>query len=267
MNNLSDLRPTLRLAYENGLTVEELANLHSVAPQTMNYHLKRAGTIMRSNRGHRIHAIDVGFFDDIANEQQAYWLGFLLADGCFVGNTFTLGLGHKDKAHLELFKTTVKSQHPISVRPSAFGSISAISLSCKQWATALIARGWKEFKKVDDPHIFDTVPPALQRHCLRGFFDGDGCITRSRTTAKQQRVIKFCGSPLIMRWIISHLYHQGIVNTPFKTLIPNKRRTIHVVQWAGDPTAARFHDYCYSEATVFLDRKRRRFLEDDWLKS
>lgn len=58
-------------------------------------------------------------FDKIDNEEKAYWLGFLYADGS-VGSTdnrVELGLAEKDYNHLVKFKNFIGLDNNISYRP------------------------------------------------------------------------------------------------------------------------------------------------------
>ena len=43
-------------------------------------------------------------FSSIQNQETAYWLGFLAADGSIFENKLVIGLSAKDTEHLEKFK-------------------------------------------------------------------------------------------------------------------------------------------------------------------
>lgn len=60
-------------------------------------------------------------FENIDNEEKAYWLGFLYADGS-VGSTdnrVELGLSEVDKNHIEKFKQFIGLDNKVSYRPKS----------------------------------------------------------------------------------------------------------------------------------------------------
>lgn len=60
-------------------------------------------------------------FENIDNEEKAYWLGFLYADGS-VGSTdyrVELGLAEKDLEHIKKFKNFIGLDNKISYRPKS----------------------------------------------------------------------------------------------------------------------------------------------------
>lgn len=63
--------------------------------------------------GKRLYSYDEKFFEIIDNEEKSYWLGFIMADGCITKNKLIISLSEKDKSHLEKFKESIQSTHPI----------------------------------------------------------------------------------------------------------------------------------------------------------
>ena len=65
----------------------------------------------------------------IDTEEKAYWLGFIYADGYIINSikgktsdAFGITLQEKDKGHLEKFKKSINSNHPILTYVSAFNT-------------------------------------------------------------------------------------------------------------------------------------------------
>src|SRR6202453_2288837 len=59
---------------------------------------------------------DESYFDVIETPEQAYWLGFITADGCVTDNyQIVIQLKESDVRHLSKFADCVKSSAPITV--------------------------------------------------------------------------------------------------------------------------------------------------------
>ena len=110
--------------YGKGFSIE------SIAKKLDTFGVKFVKNVLRRNKIPRIpfhevcrtYTIDETVFDSI-DENSAYWIGFLMADGCIspslsTGNradSINLGLQSKDKHHLEKYKKFLNSTHPIKL--------------------------------------------------------------------------------------------------------------------------------------------------------
>ena len=267
---LTRLRNEIVSLYKSGKNTPELAILYNCRPQSINYQLHRAGIELRQE--HRYYTINNSFFENIDNEYKAYWFGFLLADGSIQQHRIILGLSVKDKKHIQLFQQHIKSNHPIKYRKTKnkgkiIGKVAIVDIGCLKLIEQLKQLAWYEFKKGISPIAFEKVPIELRRHMIRGFFDGDGCITKNRTSTHMgfERKIKFCGSEDTMKWIISYLYNNQICKTINKKISYNKRKTLCTVDWSGDPLSQRFYNLIYLNSLVYLKRKKIRFETSDWM--
>ena len=55
-------------------------------------------------------------FQNILDDNTAYWLGFLTADGSISKTTIQIGLANKDKEHLEKLRNFLEVDKPINDR-------------------------------------------------------------------------------------------------------------------------------------------------------
>ena len=124
--------------------------------------------------------------DKVCNEQEAYILGFLYADGFITGerngNYYMVGstVSLKDEQiivdiskHFDNSKIKLKNQN------CQTGSFNAISLQiCDvKLVKKLINLGLKPQKTYEnESFIFDNIPDNLKHHFIRGYFDGDGTV-------------------------------------------------------------------------------------------
>ena len=128
------------------------------------------------------------YFKQITTETQAYWLGFLYADGCisrFYRNeklksmSLELTLQSNDIKHLENFRNDLEANIPIQHKIiSNKYEADRIVINCTYMCQDLINLGCTPTKSLtlEFPNN-EIVPKHLLKHFIRGYFDGDGGIS------------------------------------------------------------------------------------------
>jgi intein-encoded DNA endonuclease-like protein len=217
--------------------------------------LKDNGIQIRDNtENNRLYHHNENYFEVIDTEQKAYWLGFIYADG-FIDcqNNFGITLNSKDELHIEKFKSDISATNPINhYNGSGYntdGSFSRILMKSKQTVSDLIDHG--VFRQKTLTLKFPTVqqvPEQLIRHFIRGYFDGDGCIS----FYKKAYLIGFTGTYEVLKGI-EEVFAGDWVITPH-----NNAFQINI---GGNLQVLRIFHYLYDDATVFLERKCDKFLE------
>ena len=125
-------------------------------------------------------------FDVIDDEEKAYWLGFIFADGYISnsGNKFELSLKVSDMSHLEKFNLFMEgNKNKVKINKVTCGKVICErcrwSISNKHLRETLISLGCVPNKslilKFPDKSIFSDE--SLIRHFIRGYVDGDGCLS------------------------------------------------------------------------------------------
>lgn len=130
------------------------------------------------------------FFKNIETEIQAYLLGFIAADGSIdeERHTLSIHLSQSDKEICDLFikyispnaYTRLDSGNTFKSRGRIYKSNDSIkiSISSKMLVDSLKELGITQAKTWKELHI-PNIPNNLIIHFIRGYFDGDGCITYS----------------------------------------------------------------------------------------
>lgn len=115
-------------------------------------------------------------FDIIDNEEKAYWLGFIIADGYLNldKHMLRIKLGNKDKQHLIKFidgkEEMLKSEiHSITGNENYY-----VSLYSKEITEALQKLGVEQAKSGKEKMC--TIKPRYYKDFIRGLWDGDGFI-------------------------------------------------------------------------------------------
>ena len=191
------------------------------------------------------------FFDVIDTEEKAYWLGFLYADGCIANDThyMSLVLSISDKEHLIEFNKHIKSTYPIKIEREKYVKLK---ISNKHIGNSLINKGCipKKSLILEFPNL-SQVPKFLIRHFIRGYFDGDGYVSKNYYNAKLSIVSTkaFCES-------VQTILHEDVgINASIYTCHKNELTTTRTLQISGRNQIRKFLDYIYNDANLYLQRK------------
>ncbi len=136
----------------------------------------------------RKYKLNENYFEQINTEDKAYWLGFIAADGCIVSCSkqtkslrLRINIHEKDEEYLIKFKKCIEGNMPIkkfkSNKGKRFESNQVkIDINSNKLCEDLIKVG-VNFRKTFDLKM-PNVPYDLVVHFIRGYFDGDGCISK-----------------------------------------------------------------------------------------
>ena len=210
------------------------------------------------------YTINSTFFSKIDTEQKAYWLGFIVADGCIsteAYNTKRLSfcINADDKEHLELFKKEVGSDAPVVITETSIKGYSSyeqarLRINSTDLCNSLIDAGITPVKSTKESFPAN-IPEALECHFWRGFMDGDGRITIYETKGKKQIQLSFVGSEEIISRLHSFLVNQ----IPFRAK-PLQMGAIKSLTLSGK-NAIKACNILYKDSTVSLKRKQEKYLE------
>lgn len=250
--------------YNYGKTQAQIGIILGRDAGTISRNLKKAGVVFREYRDYYAFEVDESFFNVIDNELKAYWLGFLIADGCISKSAgdlraFHFNLQRRDGDMVRLLARAIgfsgKIRDFIHKKNGKEYLKTGIDLNNKIFCNSLLALGWNEFKKHDNPTLLKRIPPHLIHHFIRGFFDGDGCV--SRTKKRKAYYFTFAGSHDCLAAI-----EDIIVNAlGFKKKGPKKSKNCasYRISWNGNLQVSRFADWLYRGATTWMPRKRAKF--------
>ena len=199
--------------------------------------------------GSRKYALNHEYFEDIATPEQAYWLGFLTADGGIIKNAKTyalrLELAEKDGEHVRLFVQAMGSDKPPWNRRGCVG----ISLDSWRLVESLERLGIGQ-RKSATVEPWDG-PADLMPHYWRGLFDGDGCICLSRGRWQ----MSICGSEVCVQAFAA--WARGITGSRAKAIPVRPGATCW--QWilGGPQMTVPLARELYEGAPVALRRKQQ----------
>lgn len=198
------------------------------------------------------------YFENIDSEDKAYFLGFIVADGCISDKTNAIRIIQKETHILEKFKSYIQFDGDIFTRRDR--NISNITISSSKTKNDLEKLGIHSNKTMVVK--YPTIPENLENHFMRGVFDGDGCIslrTDKRDNQKRGQVNICSGSYDFIREYYNRLVKYCKLSGGNKIRSP--KGTYYVVDWGGLSDVERIYDYLYRNATVYLNRKKETFDE------
>jgi hypothetical protein len=223
--------------------------------------------------GKRLYTLNERFFEKIDNEEKAYWLGFLYADGYITKrkmgqHVLGLKLAIKDYKHLIKFSKAIKSNKPIKIYKngtscynygSEYGAVFVISNK--------LVENLEKLGCIQKKSLVLTFPHFLQKkfihHFIRGYFDGDGSVyyhkVRNRYGSQYDYLgVSICGTKEFLEGLqkqLKWLKNGKVIHPDYRHLYKN----IFNFKLGSNLRCKQFHDFIYKNASIFLQRKKEAF--------
>lgn len=230
--------------------VSEIAKDLGINRKSLSRELKKIGlTILPDGKK----SVNDHYFSNINTKEKAYWLGFLFADGYNSGKEIEFCLKEKDKYAVEHFKKAIDSKHKINKKIIKLNQKSfiayRISIKSTIMANDLIKLGCVPKKSLIIE--FPAIDQHLHSHFIRGYFDGDGCIYK---TKKEQIMISFCSGSNSFLVELSNILKSN--NILVKKIKKDKRHNLYSFSISLKSTSL-FLSFLYKDSTeeTRLDRK------------
>ena len=206
---------------------------------------------------------NINFFEDFNNEKAAYWAGFILGDGCLKNNRLGIKLAMVDVNHLELFRSQIEAyENKISIYRT-FNNEGNSSLYCKlnlcnqKLLNDLIKNGITPDKS-KECSVPMSVPDEMMNHFMRGVFDADGCFYSN----KEKGIVSFSICSSVEMFCEEYQMMLMALCDLEKTKIKkNKRETCWAITYGGRNQVKRIMDFLYKDATIYLERKHKKYKE------
>ena len=217
----------------------------------------------------RKYQIVENFFDEINTEEKAYVLGLLYADGYnnTDKNDVCISLKEDDVEILNRITEIIQPTKPLfylDMSPDNRGMKNSknqyrLTINNKHISEKLVELGCGKAKTstIKFPNL-EQVPDNLIHHFVRGYFDGDGSVSKGKFPK-----IDIISTPeflLPLQKILYKILDIGITKLNTKGHYA-ENVNIATVQIGGKLQCIRFGDWIYKDATIYLERKRKVFDE------
>lgn len=216
------------------------------------------------------------FFSLIDTEEKAYILGFIAADGSVTYNPkerryfCSIVLNQKDENILCKILKALHSDRKIirgkEERKLPQGTICVFNFSKivfynKSIVLDLIDKGITPRKSLTLKVDLNIIPSKYRRDYIRGYFDGDGCI--SRTESEKNKRFYYNCSLLSSIYMVEEI--KRVVNEQCQEIdlgIYNRKNSqYYMLHTNNKKSFYSFINYIYKDSTIYLDRKYQRYVE------
>lgn len=216
---------------------------------------------------------DDSYFDKIDTTAKAYFLGYIYADGWVtyrtvdgrqVGHELGMQLQRGDRYILERLSGELGNVHAITDgekvakicnnKFETHAQFSLLRIYSARIVRSLLAKGITPEKTYSDQ--FPVVDPMLFPHFLRGYFDGDGCVTSNRYGMAQVHFTAFGAS--FLKYAHDVLLDRYQINS---TIYSENSRKHRLVIFRYDDVR-RFSNLIYQNSgDLRLERKYNKFVD------
>jgi len=252
----------INLYVDEKLSCAKIAKLYNAHLCGIYDALKRWDIKTRNlSESHKLYKVNDNYFKKIDNEEKAYWLGFIYADG-YITKPSNIGIALKDvdDLHLKKFLKCINSDYPINYYVSSgYGecNYARIIINSVEMFNDLLSKGVKLKKSLviefPDEQI---VPKELQLAFIRGYFDGDGSLILSKNSIN----IKLCGTEEFLSKVIevfNEVSQYKFQKKLFKRY--NDEKNNYYISYGGRYKVISILSKLYDDANIFLDRKIEKY--------
>lgn len=256
-------REFIQQKLDEGLTIKMIAPLVNIPNRRLGEMIKYFD--LKVTNSCTTHIVNHTYFDEIDTEEKAYFLGFLVADGCvtkdvrksgFLSKRITFCNSIQDREIIEKFRDIV---------------CPTVGVKWKNNSTEVITRKDQSSFKFTSEHMFDilvgkyniherkthdvsfTLPNLgkYMRHFIRGFMDGDGHVRGNSIS------FVFTSIPFMEQF---EKYFGDLGYTYRRNKKEGKTVTyFHFYINMNKLNIENLYSLLYNEASTYLERKRIKF--------
>lgn len=269
-NRLQNILTKEILEYEYKI----LGNFHKMA-EKLNVSIDSISKYMKlydiqyTNGMSKIYSCNENLFST-ETENSFYLAGFIAADGSIQYRKYSkilkITLSNKDENFLYKIKEILNSNHPIRQYRTKQSKLVKSENICVelQIASKNISQNLARFNIVPNKTFIYYMPEWLIKHplChhfLRGYFDGDGCISHCGL-GKNRTIIQKSFNILGTGKFIEQYMNILIDNAKLNAVKINQKGNVYCLQYSGNKNIQKIYDFLYKNATIFLERKHNKFI-------
>ena len=203
--------------------------------------------------------LDEHYFENIDNEEKAYFLGLIVSDGCIYSQNIrssmvTITLQGCDKYILERFIKCIKSNKHITSDGRGCFEIQILS--------DIMVNDLRKYGLFENKSLHTIFPKNLPKdlycHFIRGLIDGDGSISfyNRQNRCCHVKAIRFCqGNKKFVEDFIKFL-HDNIGTKMIN--VYQEKENLWSCAYRTNSDMILLINYLYKDATIYLTRKKEK---------
>lgn len=206
------------------------------------------------------------YFNGNLSENSSYLLGLLLADGGFeVNKPNKLSFVSIDKSLIDFVREQLGITNKVMYKPPGVETIQGRIVQCKPkyslyFYSSFIVKSLQELGVSIKGRSFDFSTNKIKhKDYLRGFLDGDGCITHGTYKSKGAMYlsVSFVGSLSMMEDLKFYLRTERGLSSLISKCSSQKIVQLHMKK----RSSLHFCEWIYKDASMFLERKYNKYYE------
>lgn len=260
--------------YQEGVSLVDLSlKYHTDAHYQFKKHGIKARKLGEQKIINRKNCISLNWYCEcIANEEEAYIMGMLYANGYITRQQLGLKLKESDKNLVEkiknYFSKDIKLQYDKKRKVYSFVVSSTTVIKNLEKLGFLRQKSKKELQIPD-------MPDNLKRHFIRGYFDGDGSIYICKKNNKSAYLKSYICSPTIS--ILQDMQKTFEFNFISSSINKEQRKGKVLKCFDREVVASmdmyrlfirkkkdlkKLYNFFYKNCTIFMERKKKVFDEN-----
>lgn len=224
------------------------------------------------------YSVNDNFFNSIDNQDKAWLLGLLYADGCVYENgNIKIDLAITDKEILIKIKDLIDCNYQIKIYDNKLKTFNTDNkiYKCKpqcrlQWRSKQMVEDLKRlgcFPSKTYDLTFpteDIVPKEFIKDFIRGYLDGDGGISYwvdNQNTGHKKFSIHFCGTTEMMYGIANLLSNKFNCNPDIRARHEDRDNNNKQILIDGNRVVYQILNWLYQDSNIYMLRKYNKYLE------
>ena len=202
------------------------------------------------------------YFDIINNQNKAYLLGLLYADGCnhVEHNNIVLCLQDTDKYIVEWMKNQLEYKgHILYIAPKKENHHIQyrLSINDEHMSNRLVELGIVNNKSlILQFPTEEQCPSKFLSHFIRGYFDGDGCVN----IYKDKCTTQITGTKEFLTGISNIMFSMGIRNNMHHPKQSSNSNT-YILHTSANNSSYQFLHWIYQDSEMKMERKYQKYLQ------
>lgn len=250
--------------YKSGKTQKYIGEQLLIGKPCILKTLKKRGEHIRTHsENNRRYDLNECYFDNVDTPSKAYILGLLYADGCNFTehNAITLSLQECDRSVVEFVKNEIEYEGPIRVdelskrnpkyKDQCILCINNEHMSCRLENLGVVKA--KSLVLQFPKFLTDELIP----HFVRGYFDGDGCVSYDdkyqKCYTKTVGTKEFCDK---LSEILNGLNCKHHIIHPKQS----KDNNTFILQTCGNKSSLTLLSWIYDNNEFHMERKYQKYL-------
>lgn len=208
--------------------------------------------------------VNQDYFKEINTAKKAYFLGFISADGCVYKREkhqglLSISIQKRDDEMLKQMIVDMDSTHHLLYR----SNYCALAITSDSIYQDLLNLGVSQRKSwsIRFNDIVKHVPNEFIRDYIRGYFDGNGCISKTEGVIQSKVAVSIVTNIWFLEEMGEYLNGIGLTCSVKEDTSGQYSDRFGALNVIGTTNKYSFLNYLYKDSEIYLERKYNRYLE------